>query len=85
MLAEAQLKQLKSLTSNLSTNELIWAQGFMAGVLSVKEENKPAVSEPAASAPLVAVKKVSILYGTETGNSKGLATQFAQKAKAAGQ
>jgi sulfite reductase (NADPH) flavoprotein alpha-component len=86
MLAEAQLKQLKSLTNNLSTNELIWAQGFMAGVLSVKEENKSVTTETTpVAAPTVAVKKVSILYGTETGNSKGLATQFAQKAKAAGQ
>lgn len=85
MLAEAQLKQLKSLTGNLSTNELIWAQGFLAGVLSIKGENKPVVAEPVVPVAPVVVKKVSVLYGTETGNSKSLATRFVQKAKAVGQ
>lgn len=88
MLAEAQLKQLKTLTRTLSNQELLWAQGFMAGVLSTKETSEPVTAEPelqASNSVAPIGKKVSILYGTETGNSKSLATRFAQKAKAAGQ
>jgi sulfite reductase (NADPH) flavoprotein alpha-component len=83
MLAESQLKQLRALTGTLSNDELIWTQGFLAGVLSVKGEKQ---STPALTPALpVAVKKVSILYGTETGNSKALATRFVQKARSTGQ
>jgi sulfite reductase (NADPH) flavoprotein alpha-component len=39
---------------------------------------KPTIA-PAESAP--AVNKITIVYGTETGNSKRLATDFATKAK----
>lgn len=83
MLAEPQLKQLHALTGTLSKDELIWTQGFLAGVLSVKGE-KQLTPEPPPALP-VAVKKVSILYGTETGNSKALAMRFVQKAKSNGQ
>ncbi|MBS1680158.1 MAG: flavodoxin domain-containing protein [Bacteroidetes bacterium] len=81
MHAEEQLKQLKILTGNLSADELIWVQGFLAGVIS----GKHGIPETAKLPALPAVKKVTILYGTETGNSKSLATKFAQKAKAAHQ
>ena len=83
MLAEPQLKQLRALTGALSNNELIWTQGFLAGVLSVKDD-KQSTPESTPALP-VAVKKVSILYGTETGNSKALAMRFVQKAKSTGQ
>jgi sulfite reductase (NADPH) flavoprotein alpha-component len=83
MLAEPQLKQLQMLTGTLSNDELIWTQGFLAGVLSVKGE-KPATPE-SPSVLASETKKVSILYGTETGNSKALAMRFVQKAKSTGQ
>jgi sulfite reductase (NADPH) flavoprotein alpha-component len=83
MLAEPQLKQLQSLTGTLSNDELIWTQGFLAGVLSTKGDKQ----SPVEAVPVlpVVVKKVSIFYGTETGNAKALAMQFAQKAKRTGQ
>ena len=79
MLAEARLKQLNELAGALSNEELIWTQGYLAGVLSVKNVSTPN-QVPAANAS----KKLSIVYGTETGNSKNLATRFAQKAKQSG-
>jgi sulfite reductase (NADPH) flavoprotein alpha-component len=86
MLAEAQLKQLHALSGTLSNDELIWTQGFLAGVLSLKQPVQAAVpSAPELQQQAVALKKVSILYGTETGHSKGLALRFAQQAKSNGQ
>ena len=36
MLAEAKLKQLHELAGALSSEELIWSQGYLAGVLASK-------------------------------------------------
>ena len=82
MLAEARLKQLHDLAGTLSNEELIWSQGYLAGMLAAK--GVAASSERGPSAMASTPKKLSIVYGTETGNSKNLATKFAQKAKLAG-
>jgi sulfite reductase (NADPH) flavoprotein alpha-component len=74
MLAEAKLKVLEELIKNSNQEELIWINGYLNGIV----KNSSAVAIPAATA---ATKKLTILYGTETGNSKKLATDFAAKAK----
>ena len=76
MLQEARLKQLQDLINTSTKDELIWMNGYLNGVVSKNstdknnEEIKP-----------TEVKKISLLFGTETGNSKSLATQFAAEAK----
>ncbi len=78
MLAEPVLQTLKELVANASREQLIWMNGYLAGVVGL-----PATATtPAAAKP--AVGKITIVYGTETGNSKKLATAFATKAKQAG-
>lgn len=83
MLGELRLKQLNEFAVNLTHEELIWSQGYLAGVLASKGVT---TSEGRSiSSPVVqGAKKISILYGTETGNSKNLAMKFAQKAKQSG-
>ena len=81
MLPESKLSQLKSLTGELSNDELIWTQGFLAGVLSTKAKPQ---ENPIELKREVTLKKVTILYGTETGNSKSLGLKFAQKIKSTG-
>src|SRR5436190_9797439 len=81
MLAQEQLKQLQQLTNSLSNEELIWTQGFLAGVLSTKTVGSNTQPLPVTTS---ATKKLTILYGTETGNSKSLATRFAQRSKQSG-
>ena len=75
MLAEHKLKNLHELVNGASREELAWIHGYIANHLS-------ADSTQAAAAP--AVSKITIAYGTETGNSKRVATDFAAKAKKAG-
>lgn len=80
MLAEPNLKMFRELVSNASRDELIWMNGFLAGLM---QSTAPVKEESAVSAA-VAVKKITITYGTETGNAKKVATQFAAVAKKKG-
>ena len=79
MLAEQKLKTLLDLISNSTTDEVIWMNGYLNGIVS-KQITKE-VQQPVAKN---GVNKITIAYGTETGNSKKLATEFAAKAKKQG-
>ena len=79
MLAEQKLKTLLDLISNSTNDEVIWMNGYLNGIVSkqiTKEEPQPLATNR--------VNKITIAYGTETGNSKKLATEFAAKAKKQG-
>jgi len=77
MLAENKLKILQDLISQATNEELIWMNGYLNGIVSSKETKETTVSKNG-------VNKITIAYGTETGNSKRLATEFAAKAKKQG-
>jgi sulfite reductase (NADPH) flavoprotein alpha-component len=78
MLADNKLKLFLGLVNASGKEELVWMNGYLNGV--VKSQVAASVIATAAStAP--AVSKITIVYGTETGNSKRLATDFAAKAK----
>jgi sulfite reductase (NADPH) flavoprotein alpha-component len=74
MLNDVKLKVLDELIKNLNQEELIWMNGYLNGIV----KNKITVTAPVAD---MATQKITIVYGTETGNSKKLATAFAAKAK----
>ncbi|HYK47062.1 MAG TPA: sulfite reductase flavoprotein subunit alpha, partial [Parafilimonas sp.] len=78
MLVEAKLKTLKDLVRSSSKDEMIWIHGYLSAILASGQE-EPQTAEIKASA-----KKITLAYGTETGNSKKLATDFAVKAKQKG-
>jgi sulfite reductase (NADPH) flavoprotein alpha-component len=75
MLAEHKLKILLDLISHSSKEELVWMNNHISHLLAATEQ-------PAAQK--IFAGKVTIAYGTETGNSKRVATDFAAKAKKAG-
>lgn len=77
MLGENKLKILLDLVQTSSKDELLWMNGYMNGIV----EGLAGKAEPVPHVP-AAPKKITILYGTETGNSKRLATDFAVRAKA---
>jgi sulfite reductase (NADPH) flavoprotein alpha-component len=80
MLSEPKLKTIKDFISSLNKEEQIWASGYLNGIVFNQAEVTPAVNtdvKPLAS-------KITIVYGTETGNSKKLSTEFAGKAKKIG-
>ncbi len=80
MLTEPKFKLLTDLISQLSKEELIWMNGYVSGLVAQPGSASPVVTTAAPAAS----KKITITYGTETGNSKKLATDFAAKAKKMG-
>jgi sulfite reductase (NADPH) flavoprotein alpha-component len=80
MLSQFQMKIVEDLVASSTKEELIWLNGYLSGMLS-RNGGTQTVVAPIASAPAKSVGKVTIVYGTETGNSKKVATDFATKAK----
>jgi sulfite reductase (NADPH) flavoprotein alpha-component len=74
MLVENKFKILSDLINASSNEELIWMNGYLNGIVKNKVVQQEVIAGCAA-------KKITIVYGTETGNSKRLATDFAAKAK----
>jgi len=75
MLKEVKLKTFLDLLKGSTHEELIWMNGYLSGVIShdvVKTESIPTKN---------GINKITIVYGTETGNAKKLAASFAAKAK----
>lgn len=78
MLASTKMKLVRDLVEGATRDELIWINGYLAGLTSAAA----GVSEPAVTK--TAVSKITIVYGTETGNSKKLASVFAAESKSKG-
>jgi len=74
-----QLALLQQATSSYSSLQLAWASGYLAA----KSESGQSVKLSPALAP-VAAKTLTILYASQTGNAKGVASKLAESAKAAG-
>ncbi len=73
MITENKLTSFKSLVQQSSREELIWLNGYLAGLLEQPQlQTNPSVF---VDAPAV-LPKPTIIYGTETGNSKKIATQL---------
>lgn len=77
MLSETKYNLLEQLVQNATNEELIYAKGFLAGYLAKNFGIETAGNVPAIqnNVPAVAVKPL-IVYGTETGNSKKVASQI---------
>ncbi len=75
MLAGPKQKILTELVDGASKEELIWINGFISGIIN--GQNASLSNPVTTSAP----KKITLVYGTETGNSKRVATDLAAKAK----
>jgi sulfite reductase (NADPH) flavoprotein alpha-component len=72
MLAEARLQALQNWVASYSKEELIWINGYLSGLLADTKAVTAAVAVP---------KKITIAYGTETGNAQKLATTLAAQVK----
>ena len=77
-----QLTLLQQVTSSYSSLQLAWASGFLAAMSAVKNESDQSLPLPAA--PSVTAKTLTILYASQTGNAKGVASQVEASAKAVG-
>src|SRR5919112_3708418 len=79
MLTSQKMKLIEELVSTLTKEERIWLNGYLTGL---NAGNAPQAEAAPAVKP--AVNKITIAYGTESGNSKKLATDFSLKAKQSG-
>jgi sulfite reductase (NADPH) flavoprotein alpha-component len=80
MLSSPKMKFVEELVATFTKEELIWLNGYLSGLNAGGMPQQ--VAEPAPAKP--SVNKITITYGTESGNSKKLATDFGAKAKKSG-
>ena len=80
MLTEQKLQSFKNIVEESSRDEIIWMSGYLAGLSDKKLiSNAP----PAIAETVTAQEKltISVLYGTETGNSKKISSKLAAALK----
>lgn len=75
-LDDEQKRQLSSSLGLLNPDQLFWVSGFLAGSGA---RSAPVSAEPSGVA--AANQPLTVLYGTESGNSEGLASQLLTQAK----
>ncbi|MEM5386721.1 assimilatory sulfite reductase (NADPH) flavoprotein subunit [Paraburkholderia phymatum] len=82
-LTDAQWEHIKALTHSLDSRQLTWVSGFLAGFENASAESQAAASQlPAAVGDTggTAARRLTVLYGSETGNSAALARTLAERA-----
>ena len=72
------------MVAGLTAEEIIWLSGYLSGLAGAETKLLSTETKEASAAAATAVQKITIAYGTETGNAKRLATSFAAKAKKKG-
>ncbi len=75
MLAEHKQQLLTELVTGAGKEELIWINGYLTALINGTAVAQETLLDGAAK------KKITLVYGTETGNSKRVATELAAKAK----
>ena len=81
MLAELKLQSFRELVKSASRDELIWMNGYLSALIN-PDAATAAETTTAATAP--ALESCTVVYGTETGNSKKVATDFSARLKKQG-
>jgi sulfite reductase (NADPH) flavoprotein alpha-component len=97
MLTTPKLQLMQELIAGSTREELIWLSGYLAGVVAQGTAAATQVASPIAALPPAAAistspnttpeqpaLRITIAYGTETGNSKKLAADFVARAKKKG-
>ncbi|MFB2686695.1 assimilatory sulfite reductase (NADPH) flavoprotein subunit [Shewanella mangrovisoli] len=78
-LSQPQVEKLKQLTAELNAVQLAWVSGYLAATANAGNQAQLAPVSDAQAA-----QTVTILYGSQTGNGRGIAKALAEKAKAQG-
>lgn len=84
MLPESKLKTFLELVQSSTKEELIWINGYLSGLVTNGSTVAPVAAPPAGATAATTTKRISLVFGTETGNAKKLATQLAAVAKKRG-
>lgn len=78
-LSDEQQRQLSQALSTLNTQQLAWVSGYLYGLSQSGQQ--PVATSTAAAAPS---GNLTILYGSQTGNAKGVASAIKAQAEARG-
>jgi sulfite reductase (NADPH) flavoprotein alpha-component len=81
IVAPQQLSAIAQAVAGLDANQLTWVSGYLAGLAQAGVQTSGAQPPQAASAEQ---KTFTILYGSQTGNSKGVAQKLQAEAEAKG-
>lgn len=86
MLSESKLRSLKDLVNSSSREELVWMNGYLSALVSgaVPVDDSSNGEKTASIAVSAPTNRINLVFGTETGNAKKLATQLAATAKRKG-
>src|SRR4051794_37420921 len=82
MLAEPKLKLFRELITGISKEELIWINGYVSALMEGNGHATEAL--PAAAEEQNALSACTVVYGTESGNSKKVAVEMTSKLKKQG-
>ena len=78
MLTEQKLQSFKNIIHESSRDEIIWMSGYLAGI---SQQNAIAAPPVLTENSVTEKLTISVLYGTETGNSKKIASKLASVLK----
>lgn len=81
VLNEQQVNAITQAVQGLNRDQLTWLSGYIAGMAGAPAGAAPMSAAPAGQAD---VPTLTILFGSQTGNAKGLAESFQGKAEEAG-
>ncbi|MBY6017905.1 assimilatory sulfite reductase (NADPH) flavoprotein subunit [Halomonas denitrificans] len=82
MLAPEQIQTLRALAAELNPVQAAWISGYLAAVAN--QGANLGSAEPAPLAAAQSAAPLTILYGSQTGNSRSVATALADRARASG-
>jgi len=84
MLTSSKLQKVKDLLIGATQEEIAWIHGYLSALLD--RNGVPTALPEGAQSPAmpVGVSKITVAYGTESGNSKKIAMDLAGKAKTKG-
>jgi sulfite reductase (NADPH) flavoprotein alpha-component len=72
------------LAEGLDAPSLHWLSGYLAGLAAQRAPGKAGVAEPPPHKAADAPARLTVLYGSQTGNAKRVATDLAERASVAG-
>lgn len=80
----SQLNQITQAINGLNANQLTWMSGYMAGLAAAQDPALAAPQQISAVAAAEPAGSLTIIYGSQTGNAKGIAVAYQAKASEAG-
>lgn len=80
LLSEAQWQQVNQAVAPLNRDQLTWVSGYLAGLA----QSQTAGVAPVGQESVEADSTLTILYGSQTGNAKGIAQDYKEKAESHG-